>query len=528
MNIVNQNTGLQFQLVKDEFQQHVQRSARRYNSYSEIAGVVAGVISAITILFTGVYVLRNKVVWITNDLGRRVIAPGQTKFELFGVLSISVGWYTIGPLIGGAVYGLGCLWSAYKVFQLKHFMIDLEKNYNNHALLTGQDIEHVLNKTDKIAQKNLIDHMNFEQLGVAFRTLGETQFKDFIELTPSEAHQQWRGILSLSTDQKEELLVKKLKSRDFKKIARQNPLFVGQLQERLKQVKNEEVQETLQNYWTLLLDEAPQANDTVLTIQFKGESVEVNTHLMQSYSQHLADLLKNRPQDEAEDPLEITDIENPETFKLALQLLNHQKPNVQLNKELVIDLLQIADFLVAPKLVQALEWHIIDQYKQFKEKEIEDIVNKCPALQKVKTLIENQFLSQKMNRTTWETCWQKAQAIHSDALEKHCCQHAKAQVIGLLASPAARFEETHFWFKSCQDILGGMNSNDYKDFRLLLVGKLCVQNVRPLYELALQTNDVLLQQRCVHFCRNNAQALKNHAVWQLGETPEEISEVLYA
>ncbi len=526
MNIVNQNIGLQFHLVKNEFTQQVQRANDYNNNHAAITALVTGIFGTLASVLTGIYILSKKVVWITTEQGRRITAPGSLNMQCLGIMAIALCW-VLGLIAAGVAAGLDYLWGTYKVSQLKHFITDFENNYGPNSLLTNQDVERLLNKADVTSQKNLITLMNFEQLGVAFRTLGEKQFKQLIEATPAEPHRQWMGILSLPTDQ-EDNLVKKLKSRDFKQIARQNPLFVGQLQERLKKVKNEEVQDALQNYWILLLDEPPQANGTKLTLQFKGESVEVNANLLQNYSQHIANLIKNRPQDEAGDPLEIADIENPEAFKLALQLLDHQKPKLQLNKELIIDLLQIADFLIAPKLIQALEWHIIDQYKQFKEKEIEYILNQHPDLQEIKTLVENQYLTQKMNNTTWEACWKKAQAIHSDALEKHCCQHAKAQVIGLLASPFACSEEMHFWFKSCQEILGGVDSDDYKNFRVLLEGKLCVQNVRPLYELALQTQDTRLQQSCVHFCGNNVQALKNYAAWQVGETPEEISEVLYA
>lgn len=514
MTAINQNLGLHFSLVKDEFNTQILRSNNSYSNYNAIAGITSGIFSAVATFVGGIYLIEK--------------TPMRSGMVGLGVVFISIGWIISGFAIGGAIFGLGLLISAYKVSKLKFFINELENDYKNNELLIGSDIERALNKLDKFGQNNLINEMNFDQLGFALNTLGEKKFKEIIASIHLEPHQQWMGIFSLSTDNNHTNIVNKLKSRDFKQIALKNPFFNHQLQAHLKSVKNEEVQSTLQNYWALSLDEEPQTNDPMIEIQFNEESLEVNARLIQSYSQYLADILDGRPQDEAQEPLEILDIENVEAFKICLQLLSHQNPPLQLTKDLIIALFQSAHFLEAPKLVKALECYVLDQQARFTEEEIEDIVNECPEFTNVKTLTENAYLQQRMNSTTWEKCWQKAQAIHSDVLKEHCCQYAKAQLKSLLTSSSAYSKEICFWFKCCQDTLGGVDDDEYKDYRDMLKSEMDTQNVRILYELAIETEEDILQQNCVDFCKQNILSLKNRGVWKLGETPKEISEVLYA
>lgn len=503
---VNCGTGLTFNKTQSELSQQVDRLNGKFENIAAGAAITTGSVA-----------------------GAATVAGGTTLAVLTGAESVGLfllglfggifGWIVTAPLVGGITFGIVELTRWKKEKNLKLLKDELQSQYEETGLVAKKDIIRLLQKTDKVCQQNLISAMNFEQLSAAKQAVGERRFKQLISSVDQEQHKQWLTILSLTEKTDSEELVMKLKSRDFKQISKANPHFANELQERLKTTENPEVCAILHNYWLSSLDGASRSGDPTIQVTINNrETLVVNTRLLEEYTG-----LKLPPNG----VLRYDNVIAPETFKLCLKLLSHYNHGkIELDKNQVIELCQYARFFNAPKLLRALENYMMNHQASFFEHDIEAIIVSCPEFTRLKTRIEDFHLNQKPTRENWIYLANKAKAIESDRLKEKCLAYAQEQIHEALTTHAVPIRDTLFWFKHYQQT-AGIKSDTYQIFREALIKKQAIKTIRQLYELAVQGNDEVLHESCLAFFRSHIQSIKDQAVWKIGTTPDEVSEILY-
>jgi hypothetical protein len=537
-NVEATPVGLRLNQVKAEIDQQILRSKTRYGNVTEAVGITLGIIAGISNFALSLFKLltiphievpapncrfRNHQHMDPLTHTHSEIKPGYEKYIPLYTINMIIGSIVVGFATFGATYGIGCLISQHKIKQLNLFKDGLVNKYEEQAPLAGDDVVNLLKRIDSIRHQELITHMNFEQLGYAKQALGEKTFTHLISSVQTEQHKQWMALLSLQKKTPKELIVL-LNSHEIQQLAQNNPVFANQLKERLSHVQDTGVRQLTDQLWLNGLDEV----EPLMSIWINEEQdpIQVNPRLLQQYSPYFKTLLSQTFKEKEGETIRLQEIENPEVFKLCLQLLSHQARvrETTLNKDTVIALFKCANFLTASKLLILLESYMISHFSSFSEEEIEEIIVSCPEFKRLKASVEDLSLNQKDLSTQWKALWEKAEALDSPRLKEKCLTYACTQVKNALATPPWSHTKTIEWFEKYQK---HATREAYTDLRSILITEMKTLNLRLLYEMAIANKDFELETKCLEFCQEHAQEIRNHAPWALGTIPQIISQILY-
>lgn len=493
-------------------------------------------------------------------------------------------------LVGFGIYKLGRKYFAnYQVPPI--VKVGFQNRYEASGLIDGEDIESFMQIINsKNVRKSLIEKMNFEQLYFAKQVLSPEEFSAYIGPVKKEPHRQWCSIISLTQKVKTlEKLVKQLKNRTIRQITAENPLFGTALYEeweRVYQIKpvidstlffsmdlnnrNEQapIQQVTEDEELL---SAPRGNkgkpplrptvnsgkdevedgkeeeielevvvensfpsptnnpingqemDTVIIEVEDEEPIIVKKSVLCANSEYFHSLLEGNMQESRQNKIKIRDVQDFETFKIFIKIITGQP--ILFNANDSEKLIKLLDKYHSKKALEALDRYIATHQHLFSTENLYELaLEGHPSLDSLRFCLETKSLGKKLSDENWKKYWKQACDLQFAELRKKCIAFARLELEEAINSNYLQLKRVKSWFKRCYTSL---SPDEYRALTQTLANQLKVENFRPIFTGAASIEDLELIDECVKFCKNHITEIKDYAPWEVYDTPEAISEVLY-
>jgi hypothetical protein len=489
------NNGLKRSYVNVVLEIQKNQTRNRYQICSIASGFTTGGISG-----SGAFI------GFVHDYNQIALAEVYGGRLFVDILGMTMGWLVIGVILGFATAGLVHFIGVLKVRRIEREIFNMKSRYGEDGLIEGKDLVELIKMADKESLQDLVAQMNFQQLAVTKKTLGNKKFKKLIESSQKEPHRQWQLLLSLPFMEMDAQTIESLK-RDL----RQFSPYAWTLREEINKidsVKNKILEADLKSYPFALFHELPDSPEE-LEIEFIGNgTIKTNRSLIFKNSGYLRTL-----SDENFKHTEELSEENPASLELLVRMFNQEE--VTLDKKTVLALFPLANKLSAQKVLYVLSTYVIAHPELFSYEEMCDFVNQCPQLDLLKAYLEQSLMARELSKENWQKYYRYAQQAGINDLNDKCEKYCKEQLEKALAN--ANEQELKIWLKNGFNFL---TATDIKN-------KISVGNFRTVYEFAKEGSIEDLLAACEQFWEQHSTDVKNAIPWPLNTIPSRLKELLY-
>ncbi|MGE3955051.1 MAG: hypothetical protein AB7F31_07715 [Parachlamydiales bacterium] len=422
-----------------------------------------------------------------------VTAPEYKGQEVLWILSATLGSIFGSPLIGAvsgfSTFGLGYLaLSPYRQAEER-----LLKTYRSDAPLPPEEIASCCAYLTHDSLMRLAPKMSFEQLNGLRVGLGMATFSRYIDdKFPDPAQRYWSWLLKLPSRTDYQQIHAELDSIDLKK-ALQDPLFFAAYQE---------LSPLPQKKWCYWI--SPSKSSEEVTLKLDQGELRVKKDLLTQNLGYFRYLLEER---EAEEPLPV---EWADRLPLLISLLEGQ---TDLTPQVCRDLLPLADFLSADRLMSSIEAYIMSHPADFSKAERYSLAPQFPNLPRV---LQEELKARNIMITNWA---KEAEFIEAHKLTDYQ-QHLAHEITTKLSDQTSSPDDLVYWLKASSEI---SPESHERNLRLIT---LTDERLPALYQYALDTESLSLKQRILTYCQDNASQLQSHWPWPT-PMPNEVANILF-
>lgn len=299
--------------IKLELESQRQGIINKYNNISMCSRVVVALAIAITSVAVGILGI--------------LFLPGTASFFTFFFIAV------YGPMIGGgSVY----LWGRSKddtllekINRLQSIIVQNQRELQPHDRIDETHLKNTLQEADWESLLKFIPKMDYDQLRVAYKTLGAQKLRELLDAIQErkQQHQAWQDLLSLaacSSQYEYQNKLEQIKDR----IQQHQALYPTYQETALALLRKRNLHQTnLLAARRFVYDEMEKMaidKEDAINLVLKDHTIVVLPRVLTRFSNYFEAVI-NDGMDEGEQDLEL-DVEDAEAFKEIIRIIEDKGP----------------------------------------------------------------------------------------------------------------------------------------------------------------------------------------------------------